>query len=497
MDTCISGNAFEKLHLAFPERLGDLPSLDNIQRRVAALSGTTYALYDCCRNSCCCFVGPNLSRTHCPYCQSPRYHADGRAVKQFMYFPVIPRLKSMATNKQMSLLMAYRKEFQPVPGTYRDVFDGTHYQQLRGKSVSSGAGGCRELPIFGDGRDVALALSVDGFCPFKRRKQSCWPIILFNLNLPPDIRFHLEHILCVGVIPGPKAVKDIDSFLYPLVEELLKLEKGVSAYDILSDSMFTLRAFLILVFGDMPAVAKLMRMKGHNGKSPCRACHILGIRVPNSDNPSHYTPLHRSFASDQPSYDPLHLPRRTHEQFLAQIAELDSAPSTSEAERLSSQYGIKGRPILSHLATISLPQSFPHDFMHLVWENLIPNLLRLWTSTFNSLNTSASNYYLPRSVQDAVAAAAAPSGDTIPAAFSCRVPNFVTSRFSFTAESWSFWGLYLGPVLLRGRFKKEKYYKHFIKLVRLLHTCLKFSISIDEIQHLREGFASWVLEYEK
>ncbi|KAF8593312.1 hypothetical protein BDV93DRAFT_461471 [Ceratobasidium sp. AG-I] len=241
----------------------------------------------------------------------------------------------------------------------------------------------------------------------------------------------------------------------------------------------------------------MMKMKGHNGKSPCRACDITGIRIPDSDSTIHYVPLHRPINSDQPSYNPLHLLRRTHSGFLAQAKEVELAPSAAQAERLSMQYGIKGRPLLSHLATIALPCSFPHDFMHLIWENLIPNLLRLWTGTFKNMDTGSENYQLPRTVQEAVAAAASASGSTIPSAFSCRVPNFVTARYAFTAEAWSFWGLYLGPILLQGRFQKEKFYKHFVKLVRLLHICLQWSISADEVGELRQGFAEWVTEFER
>ncbi|KAJ6561862.1 hypothetical protein B0H19DRAFT_943186, partial [Mycena capillaripes] len=47
-------------------------------------------------------------------------------------------------------------------------------------------------------------------------------------------------------------------------------------------------------------------------------------------------------------------------------------------------------------------------------------------------------------------------------------------------------------VLLRRRFKKLKYYRHFVQLVRLLNICLKFKISDAEIELVRTGFISWV-----
>lgn len=46
--------------------------------------------------------------------------------------------------------------------------------------------------------------------------------------------------ICIGVIPGPKAVKDIDTFLVPLVDELVALEEGVKTYDWQAHKLFLL-----------------------------------------------------------------------------------------------------------------------------------------------------------------------------------------------------------------------------------------------------------------
>ncbi|KAJ7886593.1 hypothetical protein B0H14DRAFT_2697280, partial [Mycena olivaceomarginata] len=62
---------------------------------------------------------------------------------------------------------------------------------------------------------------------------------------------------------------------------------------------------------------------------------------------------------------------------------------------------------------------------------------------------------------------------------------------------WSFWIPYLGPVLLRRRFKRPKYYRHFVQLVRLLSLCMQFEITDEEIETLRTGFIAWVEEYER
>jgi len=175
-----------------------------------------------------------------------------------------------------------------------DVFDGSLYNELCQKQVKVNG---KDLPhkYFSDARDIALGLSLDGVAPFKSRKQTAWPVILFNFNLPPEIRTHLEHILCYGVILGPKSVKDVDSFLWPLYDELVDLARGVKTLDLQSHEFFKLRAYLLLAFGDIPAISKLMSMKGHNGCSPCRSCGIRGVKKPGDT--VHYVPLYRNDSS--------------------------------------------------------------------------------------------------------------------------------------------------------------------------------------------------------
>jgi len=193
----------------------------------------------------------------------------------------------MLANAAHAEKMRYRAEFVHEPGVTKDVFDGSHYQSLLDSTVPAGA--AHPLFYFSDERDIALGLSTDGFAPFRKRKQMCWPIILFNYNLPPEVRFQKKYCIHVATVPGPKKPWDWDSFCWPLAQELIQLEMGVKAFDAISLSIFLLHAYLILVFGDIPAMALVMRMKGQNGISPCRICEIKGVRF----NRTYYVPLRR------------------------------------------------------------------------------------------------------------------------------------------------------------------------------------------------------------
>lgn len=420
-----------------------------------------------------------------------------------MYIPLIPRLKALLANTLSAQRMRYRAhEHQHRDGHISDIMDSSHYRALLGQHVVLEG---KTLPhkFFDDPRDIVLGLSTDGFAPHRRRKKTAWPLILFNYNLPPEIRFHLEHILPLGVIPGPKKPADFDSFLWPAIQEFLRLSAGVHTFDSMSDSFFALRAYLVLVFGDIPAISMVMRMKGHNGFCPCRMCSIHGIRPPDTRHPTHYVPLDRSqhpdvlAGSEAQAYDPSALPLRSHAEFLQQAHEVQFAPSEAEHERLSKLYGIKGTPALSSLSSLSFPSSFPYDFMHLLYENVLKNLMLLWTGDYKGLDSGEEDYEFPSTVWDAIGEASAASGDTIPSVFGPRPPNVAKDKTSWTADLRSFWSIYVAPIVLSGRFKKRKYYDHFVLLVRLINRCLQFEITTAEVDELKSGFIEWVKQYER
>ncbi|KAJ7198719.1 hypothetical protein GGX14DRAFT_303419, partial [Mycena pura] len=59
----IGARAYEKLKRVFPQ-LRNLPTLCQLQSEIE---------YDCCKASCCCFVGPYADLSSCPHCSAPRY----------------------------------------------------------------------------------------------------------------------------------------------------------------------------------------------------------------------------------------------------------------------------------------------------------------------------------------------------------------------------------------------------------------------------------------
>ncbi|KAG5643944.1 hypothetical protein H0H81_009840 [Sphagnurus paluster] len=135
--------------------------------------------------------------------------------------------------------------------------------------------------------------------------------------------------------------------------------------------------------------------------------------------------------------------------------------------------------------------------MHLIYENLIKNIVLLWSGNFKNLDEGSGTYHLDPKVWEAIGAATAASGSTIPSAFGARPPNVAEDKTATTAETWSFWALFLAPVLLRKRFRTDIYYNHFIDIVHILWLCIEFELPRNKIPVIRMAVARWVEEYER
>ncbi|KAF9070518.1 hypothetical protein BDP27DRAFT_1220615, partial [Rhodocollybia butyracea] len=172
VESHMTDNTFAKLKFAFPNE--DIASWKSTKAQAQNLSQFTPEAYDCCVNSCVCYVGSHTSNTHCPYCKEPCFRADGKtACKRFTYLPIIPCLRAYYCSLSMIDKLKYRGAYKPSEdGTVKDVMDGDHYRCLcRKKVVINGEE--HSHTFFSDSRDIMFGLSTDGFAPWKRRKKMC------------------------------------------------------------------------------------------------------------------------------------------------------------------------------------------------------------------------------------------------------------------------------------------------------------------------------------
>src|SRR5438045_8177915 len=74
-------------------------------------------------------------------------------------------------------------------------------------------------------------MSLNGVQVTNMHHHEVTPVILINLNLPPEECYKVVNILASMIISGPKKPKNLDLFLWPLVDELKQLDYGIKAFD--------------------------------------------------------------------------------------------------------------------------------------------------------------------------------------------------------------------------------------------------------------------------
>ena len=477
--------AFDQMRYAFRHKL-PISSLYVITHKLAIISGIDPVYYDCCPNSCVAYTGQYKDDDQCPLCNEPRYNQHRQPRRVFCYVPLIPRLQKFFTNPIIIDELSYRHKYKRKSGYVSDVFDAEHYQNLKNTPVTIDDTRLGHYYFSGED-DIAFSICLDSYLLYKRRRggPSAMPIVLQIYNLPPDIRTHLARLLCLGVIPGPRAPKDLQSFLFPFEEECILLATGVPTF------LFLLHAYNIFPHGDIIAIEKILNIKGHNRIVPCRGCKIKAIR---GSDPTYYVPL--IGPDGRQNCDPRNLPLHLHEDWATATSEISCQRTKTKKNEIAKSYGIKGMPALRRVHSIDYARGIPWDFMHLLFENVIKNLVNLWMGKFKDLDDGIEDYIIPAAIWADVGKETVSAVKDIPSSFVRSLGNIADEQGGYTAEGWAFWFLYLGPILLKGRLQ-SRYYGHFLQLVKIIKTCIKFSLSHNDIDKLEEDIISWVLVYER
>lgn len=249
----------------------------------------------------------------------------------------------------------------------------------------------------------------------------------------------------------------------------------------------------------MPAVAMLMT--GSNGIYPCRMCKIRGILKPGMT--THYSPLKRpdGFAPPLPGhpdeYDPADLPLQSHKESIQDGERSQASPNCAQHKFCAKETGIKGVPLLSQLPSLFFPLSFPFNFMHLIYENIIKNIILFLCGHFKDLDHADQSYRVEKTVWQAIGEATRAAGKTTPLTYGPSIPDLSEEGNRVTADMYSFWFQFLGPIFLAKSFSNRAVYDHFVALVKLINTCLQLSITQQEVEEVQEGFIWWVEEYER
>ena len=129
---------------------------------------------------------------------------------------------------------------------------------------------------------VIFGLSVDTFNPFLNKqagkKASTTAVYMVLLNFPPSIRYKVENMYLVGVVPGLRepSLTQINHLLCPLVNDLLEFwDPGVWYMRTPSHTSGKLvRAALVPLICDLKAARQVMGHRSHSAKKFCSVCSL-------------------------------------------------------------------------------------------------------------------------------------------------------------------------------------------------------------------------------
>jgi hypothetical protein len=123
---------------------------------------------------------------------------------------------------------------------------------------------------------LALAMNIDWFQPFKMAgSYSVGAIYMTNLNLPREERYLLQNIILIGILPGPRETSrtQLQGVLELVVSELQLLYEGVKFTAAGPGAREeSLRAFLLCIICDEPALRSTCGFLSHSGHINCAYC---------------------------------------------------------------------------------------------------------------------------------------------------------------------------------------------------------------------------------
>ena len=275
-------------------------------------------------------------------------------------------------------------------------------------------------------RNLAFAINVDWFQPFKRRNdRSVGVIYLVLLNLPREQRFKWENIIVAGIIPEMnKEPKSLNTFLAPIVDEFQALWTGVKMQTSSSTKPLIYRGAILLASADLPAVRKLCGFKGHSAHRGCSKCFK-------------YFPGSFSEKTDYSGFDrdlwpPCHnCSHRVHAEMVRK------ASTQSKHEELASKYGVYYSSLLQ-LEYFDAVRFTSIDPMHNLFLGTAKYVFKLWVKK-NFLNKKDL-----KTLEERIHSFDVGTGIG-------RLPHRIASNYGgYTASQWKNWTLIYSMFCLKG-----------------------------------------------
>ena len=376
-------------------------------------------------------------------------------IKQYAYLPLEESLKRLFRRQDFESKIEEWRAVQYEIGTFTDVYDGMRWRALRDSN---------RVPFVNAPRSLMLTLNVDWFSPFEGT-YSLGAIYLIVNNLPRAERYKTENVILVGVMPGPKepSTYEMNHYLQPLVNDLLRLFNGVSMTTHQHPNGTTVRAALFNIACDIPASRKVSGFTGHSSTRACNKCTRQFTCFEGT------TKLDYSGHTLGEQHTKI-MNARAAEQWL-------QAPSNAARQRLERDTGTRWSEV-HRLQYFDPVRDTVIDPMHNLFLGTASKMVEIWTA--NDLLTTADRTTMQKLAD----------GIVVPPDFPV-LSRKIQAKFAFmTADDWKAWCLIYSPFVLRGVLPTAQYHHWllFVSACRLLARTVITYIEIDEAHTLLEKF---------
>jgi hypothetical protein len=493
----------------------EILSLHSVRKLAEKLTGLKPTLVDMCPRSCIAYTGDFQFLSQCTHihnrkvCNEPRYkqkqgpRAIPKPRAQMLYIPITPIIQTHYSVAETSREMRFRDKCLQETLKLLAVAAGVNQKERRYSDFANSevhVNHYQKLGLFKDARDTAITISTDGAQLTMKKQSNVWLLIVVLLNLPPEMRYRANNIIIPLAIPGPSSPGNIESFIYPLFQELAMASEGIWTWDAVDSSYFVLRAYLCGVKGDMLGSAKLNGMAGHAARYGDRFSMVQGARIGKEKGAKQqYYPLSppekEKFNAGRPDINLNYLPMREQSHYWMTIKRLLSAQTPKEQKAITGETGISRLTLCSTSPAFSHPSFFPLDPFHLFYENCMLHIWDLWVSHSSSdekihMNEEIASQ-LGKEIEKAV--------KTLPPAFCGPIRDPYKKRQSqYKVYEWmALLHWYIIPIAWELNFD-EDVLKNFGQFADIVETAMTISPRSDkDLAELQALAVSFLHEFER
>jgi hypothetical protein len=470
----------------------EILSLHKVRRLALDLAGLEPSFVDMCPKSCMAFTGDSESDFTCTHshkgkvCNEPRYlpqqgssRAKPKPRAKMLYMPITPVIQAYYANAETSHEMRHRDYC--LKETLNALAVGAGVKKSEFANSHNHVHHHNELGLFQDGRDIALAISSDGAQLTMKKQSNMWLLIVVLLNLPPEMCYRAKNVIIPLAIPGPSAPANIESFIYPLFEEMAMASVGMWTWDAVDSSYFVLRAYICAVKGDMLGSAKLSGMAGHSALYGDRFSLVQGARpAKRSGAKAQYYPISPpqkdKYNAARDIVDLNNLPLRGQRHYWDTIERLESAATSAERKRIVHSTGISRLTMCATSPAFLHPSFFPLDPFHLFYENCMVHIWDLWVTN----SSDDEQIHMAAEMASQLGEEIEQAMHTLPSSFCSPIRNPYKKRQSqYKVYEWmALLHWYIIPIAWELEFDAEVL-ENFVQFVNVIEVAMSHSPKSD------------------